>query len=293
MNPTTVQSMSIDEALGRFAMPLETSVRRIQVATPRPARPPAPARSTPSSISCRVDAEPSRAERQLRRQLTGPDARARQREVRDVEGADEQHERHAAPQQIQDAADASGERVLERRDGRVHLQLGQAELRKALEHRGIERVDLRPDLRDRRAGPQPADVVEPVAGARRVGLLRFRERQWNPELNLVACRPRVTVAAAVEEREPARHDADNRVALPCPTQPKIPADHGLITAVEALPQPVAQNDCLVVADLALVVGKGPPQRRVDPQQPKQAMASLACRAALQQCLRWGACRTRA
>ena len=205
----------------------------------------------------------------MRRQLTGPDARARQREVRDVEGADKQHERHAAPQQIQDSADASGERVLERRDGRVHVQLGQAELRKALEHRGIERVDLRPHLLDRGAGPQPADVVEPVAGARRVGLLRFRERQRNPELNLVACRLRVTVAAAVEEREPAWHDADNRVALPCPTQPQIPADHGLIAAVEALPQSVAENDFLVLADLALVVGKSPSQRRVDPQKPEQ------------------------
>ena len=55
-------------------------------------------------------------------------------------------------------------------------------------------------------------------------------------------RARVAIVAALEEGEPARHDADDRVALARPSQPHILPEHVRVAAVEALPQAVAQDD---------------------------------------------------
>ena len=58
-------------------------------------------------------AEP-RAERVARRQLLHARARAHEHQVRDVHGADQQHEHDAAPEQVQRAAQVLHEEVLQR-----------------------------------------------------------------------------------------------------------------------------------------------------------------------------------
>ena len=154
------------------------------------------------------DAEPSRTERHSCRQLPGPNARSGERQIRDVDAPDQEHERGAAPQQIEDAADVAGQGVLERRHGGVHAQFGQAELGKAPEVRSIQCIDLRPDLLDRGIGPEAADMVKAVAGARVVRPLRRGEGERDPELDRVTssaargrrCRGRRTRSRAASRR---------------------------------------------------------------------------------------------
>ena len=117
-------------------------------------------------------AEPG-AERVTRRQLLHARARADEHQVGDVHGADEQHEHHAAPEQIERAAQVPDEVLLQRHDDRVEAGVDQnlLELREPIEVARVQRVDLLARLLDRRARLQPRDVRPVVAVARVVRLL--------------------------------------------------------------------------------------------------------------------------
>ena len=75
------------------------------------------------------------AERQARRQLLQPRARPHERQVRDVDAADEQHEQRAAPHQVQRRPYLADQGVLQRVDGRVKPGVDQQrlQLRKAIQ----------------------------------------------------------------------------------------------------------------------------------------------------------------
>ena len=117
-------------------------------------------------------AEPG-AERVPRRQLLHPRARAHEHQVGDVDGADQQHEHDAAPEQVQRAAQVAHEVVLQRHDDGVEAGVDQdlLELREAIEVARVQRVDLLARLLDGRARLQPRDVRPVVAVALVVRLL--------------------------------------------------------------------------------------------------------------------------
>ena len=261
--------MPMDDAFGRRGRPPDASPRR------SPAPGDEAGKASDSREQHALDdqlprhAKPAGAERHTRRQLARSHARACERQVRDVERANQQHEPGAGPEQIQDAPDAAGECFLERRDGRVHAKLGEAELRKPREHARVQRIDLRAHLFNRGPRPEPSDVKEAIPGAGVVGSLRGGEREGQPELDLVAVCARVAVVAHLEERETLRHDADDRVRLARPAESHVLADSGRIAAVEPLPQPVTQNDFSLRAELALGVGERSPQRRLHLQHAKE------------------------
>jgi hypothetical protein len=176
--------------------------------------------------------------------------------------------RVARPEQVERAPDAARQRFLERRRGAVHAELGVAELREALDVGGVERVELRLQLLDRRAGTQAAEVKEAIARAGAVGLLFGGERQRNPELDALRGAV-VAVVALLEEGELARHHADDRVRMAGPRQPERAADDRRVAAVHALPEGVAQDDLLVVAHFAFGVGEGTAEDRRRAQDAEQ------------------------
>ncbi len=206
------------------------------------------------------DLQSSGPESDARRQFAAACVGARQRQVGNVEGADQQDDAGSSPEQIERAPNRSRERFLEGRHRAVHPKLGIAELRKSFDVRRVKRVELRLDLLDGRAGPQPADVKEAVARPRGVRFLLWRKRQRNPELN--ALHPiGMTAVFLIEETELARHHADNRVQTAIPREAKRPPDDVRVAAENALPKRVAQDDLLIVSGLAFGVGERPPEQR--------------------------------
>ena len=119
------------------------------------------------------DLQSSGSESDARSQFAPACVGARQRQVGNVEGTDQQHDAGSGPEQIERASNRSRQRFLERRHRAVHAKLGIAELRKSFDVRRVKHVELRLDLLDGRAGPQPADVKEAVARprARRISAL--------------------------------------------------------------------------------------------------------------------------
>ena len=160
-------------------------------------------------------------------------------------------------------------RLLQRRHGGVHAEIGVSKLREPLDVRGMHRINLRLHLLDRRSRAQAPDVEETIARARAVRLLRISKGQRNPELDALAWRPGMTIVAAVEERKARRHHADDGVAAPGPPEPQLLSDDGRITSVESPPEAMAQDDLVLGADLTFRIGKRPPERRRHAQQPKQ------------------------
>ena len=218
---------------------------------------------TLSTISCRADAGPARAERQARRQLLQPRARPHEREVGHVDAPDEQHEERAAPHQVQRRPYLADQGLLEQRDGGVKPRVDQQrfQLRKEIQVSLIERVDLLLRARDRRAGLQSGDVLIAVAVALLVGLLLRRERERAPEHHV-----------GIEKIEALRHDAHDRVQLA--VEADLFADGIWSAAKLGLPERVAQNQFLVVADFAVLFREGAAQRRSDTQQPEERRRRL-------------------
>ena len=106
-----------------------------------------------------------RSERQARRELLQPRARAHEDEVRDVHAANQQNEERAAPQQIQGRPHVADHIVLQPRDDRVEAGVDDdlLELRKSLEVGRVQPVDLGLRLLHGRTRFQPADLLEVVA----------------------------------------------------------------------------------------------------------------------------------
>ena len=104
-----------------------------------------------------------RAEGQPGDELLEAGARPHEREVRDVDAADEQDEERSPPQQVEGRPDVSHQVVLQAHDAGVEAGVLQdlPELREALHVRGVEGVHLRLGLLQRRPGSQAPDV--PVA----------------------------------------------------------------------------------------------------------------------------------
>ena len=159
-------------AASRRGRTAAASARRRSRARARARRRPA-ASSTVSVSSCARDPREPGAERVPRRQLLHARARADEHQVGDVDGADEQHEDDAAPEQVERAAQVAHQVVLQRHDDGVEAGVDQDlfELGKAIEVARVQRVDLLARLLDRRARLQPRDVRPVVAVARVVRFL--------------------------------------------------------------------------------------------------------------------------
>ena len=167
---------------------------------------------------------------------------AHEDEIRHVDDADEQDEERAAPHQIEDRLHVADEKVLHRRDDGVEPRVGEelGVLREALEVSGVDGVDLLLRLLHRRAGLEASDVAPVVAVALLVALLLGGKRGRQPQLNLW-----------LREGEVPGHDADDRVGLA--VDPEVPAGDLRIAAERRLPERVAQDDLLLVADFAFFV----------------------------------------
>ncbi len=222
----------------------------------------------------RLDQELSRdlrrrgAKRDPRRELALTARRSHQRQVGDVDRADEQHECGTGPQQVQRAANRTSQRLLQRCDGGVHPQPFIIELREAPHGVGVQRVELRPHLLDRGLGAESANVEIAVACAPAVGFLFRREGQRNPELD-VARIAGMPLIAAIEEREIRRHHANDGVGLAGPPESQRLSECIRSATVELLPQTVTDDDLLIVANLAFVVRERPSSSWFHPQHPEQ------------------------
>ena len=109
-----------------------------------PALEAAPVSSTFSTTSCRASCQRRRAEGEPRRQLLGARAGADERQVRDVDAPDQQHEEGAAPQQVEDRLHVPDQVVRQADDDGAEAGVDQQllVLREALEVRRVQGVDL-------------------------------------------------------------------------------------------------------------------------------------------------------
>ena len=130
------------------------------------------------------------------------------------------------------------------------------ELRKSIEVRRVERIQLCLRLLDRRAVLQTPHVPPAVVVPRLVGLLLRGEGERDPEAGF-----------GIHEREVARHDANDEERSASGTDRL--ADDCRIAAEELRPQAVAQNDLLLVTDLAVAIVEDRAARWRNPQQPEE------------------------
>ena len=107
------------------------------------------------------------------RELAPAAGRSHEKQIRQVDGADQEHEERACPQEIQGRAHVTDDFLLKRDDGRPKTGVADKrfELRKTLVVAGIQRVDFPLRLFNRRTRLQPRDHHPGVAVARVVRLL--------------------------------------------------------------------------------------------------------------------------
>jgi hypothetical protein len=193
-----------------------------------------------------------------RRQLLHPRAGAHEHQVGHVHGADEQHEHHAAPEQIEGAAQILDEKVLQRHHDGVEAGVDEDlfQLRKAIEVARVQRVNLLARLFDGRARLQPRDVGPVVAVPLVVGFLLGRERHRQPDLHV-----------GIEEPEVLRQHADNGERLA--VDPEIAADGVVLPAEPLLPRRVGQDRFAGLACLPLLLGEETSADRLRLQQAQQ------------------------
>ena len=186
------------------------------------------------------DAAASRAEDDADRQLLLPRLRSREQQVGHVGARDEQH-RADGEQQHHQRRPHVAEHLGRRRHQR-EAELAVVVVRVLLQEARGDRVDLGLRLRERRAGPQASERVQPVIAA----LLRVvrPERQRHPDLRE---RP-----ARVVERQPQRRrqDADDGVGLG--VELDRASDDRRIRSELRSPQPFGQHHDVRVARLILV-----------------------------------------
>ena len=211
-----------------------------------------------------TDLRPARAEREPGDQLLEPGARAHEREVRHVDAADEQDEERSAPEQGEGGPDVPHQVVLQAHHARVEAGVLEdlAELREALEVRGVEGVHLRLGLLERRPRPQPARRARSCSSdaARRTW-------SWGAEgEGPPGHRP------GIEGLDLRRHHPDDGIGRAVQTQ--LPADGRRVGAEDPSPQRLAQQDLPLVPDLALGLGERAAQRGRDGQHAEEGRGDV-------------------
>src|SRR6185295_6150605 len=102
-----------------------------------------------------------------------------------------------------------------------------------------DRIHLRIELRDRRAGREPADHVVRFPATLVVAALLVGKRERRPQIGL-----------AVREEEALRHDADDAVVDA--VQMQVAADDAGVAGELVLPHAVTEHRDVVVAGLRIV-----------------------------------------
>ena len=203
------------------------------------------------------------AEGMARGELALPGARPDNHEVRDIDGADEKHEEHAAPQQVEHGTNLAHEIGLEQ-DG-VGPETGVLEdlpeVRKALVVAGVDRVELCLGLLDRGVRLQPADHLIAVAVAPLIRLVLGREGERRPEVDV-----------GPEKLKIRRHHADDRARHAVDPQ-RLSDDVGP-RAEARLPEAVTDDDLQVVARLPLGFLKDAAERGTRLQNAEQRRRRL-------------------
>ena len=195
------------------------------------------------------EALPSGAQRHAGEQIAPASMGFGQREVADVQRADQQDGDGPAPEQIDHAAEVADEERRERLDGGVKSrpleQSGQVRL--AFEERDVDGVDFPLDLIDCHARCHPSHVI-PVVGHRVPDVVGKHER--DPVTHF-----------GIEEREARGHHAHDGVGAS--GDPDRGSDHHRVRAEAIAPEPVAQDDPVLVADLAFLARERPTQSGAD------------------------------
>ena len=240
VKPTTCVSSDSADAGGQ---PIEAEERRGLKRPPAEAEPGETAGDRQHQrFGQRLPREPSerRAHRVARRQLTDARGRAHEHEVRHIDATDQQHENRAAPQHRQRRLAFADQVRLEvdhvAAEARVLEDL--LPLRKALEVRGVDRIQLALRLLERGARLQPSNLLPVVAVPGFVGLVARGERGGAEELQI-----------GIEEDELPGQHADDLVGLAA--QPDVLPDGVVAAAKQPLPGSVRKDDDFLLAQLAL------------------------------------------
>ena len=215
------------------------------------------------------DARARRAERVTGGHLLEPSAGSDEREVRDVDRRNQQHEQHAAPEEVERRAHAAHHVGFERHEPRVIARVDKGRLQRTgtLEVPDGQRVDAGLRLRQRGAGREPRDLLVILAVPFVFGTLLGGERQGHPDTHV-----------GIEEGEILRQDADNRVELV--VEPEIATDDAVDAAGHALGERVAEHGDAVTAGLPVVLREQPAAYGVRPQHPEERWRDLHRRHAL-------------
>src|SRR5262249_32111987 len=126
---------------------------------------------------------------------------------------------------------------------------------KTIQVRGVERFRLFPDLFDRCAGVESADVEEHTAHVTS-GLLHVRKRDWYPGTNL-----------RIHKLKTSRHDPDDRAGTSIDAD--LTANHVRASAKQQLPQGIAENHALIVSDRGFYFVEAAAECWRNPEQTKQ------------------------
>ena len=191
------------------------------------------------------------AERRPDRQLATPSGRPHQEQIRDVGARNQQHEQHAALQDQQRRAHVADQLI-------AHADREPAEAARLRELRtGREpvvvaidnRLDLRVQLIDGRAGAEPRDHHAELVAARVVGHLLRRERERHQE--------RDVARRKVEVR--GQHADD---AVGAAVEADVAADDRLVPAESRAPERVREYRELVRFRLRLLFREAPAEERL-------------------------------
>ena len=176
------------------------------------------------------DPRVSGAERMARGELLHSSAGAHEDEIGDVGGGDEQHEQHAAPEQVQRPAHVADDIGFERHDARAVTGVDDEvpDRARALDVPPRERIDLLLCLGDGGAGREPRDLLVVLAPARVLRSLLVGEHHRGPERDV-----------GIGERESLRHHADNGVVLAI--QADVTPDRRVAARMGALPVGEAED----------------------------------------------------
>jgi len=119
-----------------------------------------------------------------------------------------------------------------------------------------DRVELRVQALDRRAGAQPSDAVRNILAAIPVRRLVGRERERHPRVDV-----------RVRERERLRHHANDAESLA--VQPEVAADDIRAGAEPRAPEPIAQDDDAFAAGRRLLVREAPAGQRLNAENAEE------------------------
>ncbi len=182
----------------------------------------------------------SRAQGVACRELLETAARTDEHEIRDVRGGNQQHEQHAAPQQLKRGAHVPDDIRLERDESRAVLHVDEEWLQRTriLGNPRRLRIDLLLRLGKADAGREARDLIVILAPAAFLGAILGAERQGKPEPHF-----------GIQEHERIGKDAHDFVAFTVDTDV---ASNGRVTAAEhACGIAIAQNSHTFATRLAL------------------------------------------